>query len=51
MGHYFSQANVTLWTEFSAAFFLTLFLAIFCWAYSPQRKERFTKEANIPLED
>ncbi len=51
MGRFFSEANVTLWTEFSATFFLILFAAIFSWAYSPRRKERFASEERLPLED
>jgi len=51
MGSFFTNANVTLWTEFSASFFLVFFIGIFCWAYSPRRKEQFAKEANLPLED
>lgn len=51
MGHFFSEANVTIWSEISAGVFLLLFGAIVWWTYSPAQKLRFARDEQLPLED
>jgi cbb3-type cytochrome oxidase subunit 3 len=51
MGGFFTEANVTIWTEFSAVFFLILFIGITRWTYHPKQAEQFIRESKLPLED